>query len=901
MKTADLTRIVLALAAVVGIRAHAAEPAAKMYAIPSWGDYTLVYGPGTDPAMDSPQAMENMFRFWKGHGYTGVFLRSDLQQYDPFVRRNPRVQMNPGLALMWRYIDEMARKYDPFTAAQQAAERTGLEFWVYHPHIYSEGAPEDVGEDGPGRMVPWSYVSKVLFENPEFVSIDRRGNKYWMVPEYAYPAVRAAKVQEFVHMARKYGVKRFIPNMRSEVNQLIAPADHADRFGFNQPVAEDMQRLHGVDIRTDPRFDIDSPAFNAQDPMLGKWRDLRGGYLTQLFRELRQALRAVDPQIRIGVTLAGEHIGPPLGNWRTDWRTWVDEGLVDYLISPVFFEATLDRDAEKKGYLTNALAGVGTVTHEALRAYIRQSKHPEIEIIATGGPPYFFTPPQAPPGADGRQCDVWYSSYHLAWQQRWAQFQRDVRELGHIKFLEQNFDDVRLDEIAGKSGAWGLLAYDPQRRACPGAWWRLGDGSDGRPAPQSEVRRGASGQAMRLTSTRDGTGTLTGWHLSSPDRGKLTAALDTSITNGRCEFAFWLWRSSAGSGLAAYLQGDGTQCDVGVRVAPQTGRLSYSTGTKAGAGVWVETGHAVGIGQWEKLTITVDLDHRSYAADLGEHAKTRICEGVPLVMPAERFVEQAGVNIPIPVPVFKEFQRVAFVPEGAPGEITVVDDVALHWMPTLHFVEHGERVLLAEDFEAVPAEHAFPMAPLGNSWKTHAPGGFQVTNGVSFGAGVSSLRADGKATLTGELPGARDPGTPLIVDLDVFIRSGEGFPYLLPNPATRSRHATEVAIARASGERVAGVSMKDDRWQIWDGSAWRDTGVRVHYDVWNRVQLALNGSGSCQLTVQPAGQVPAHVATGQTRPSAAAETLKLRIAPSRTEGHVSLYDNITVTAGKAAP
>ncbi len=354
MKHALTSLFLLALS----LAARAAEAPPKLYAIPSWGDYTIVYGPGTDPAMDSPAAMENMFRYWKGSGYTGVFLRSDLQQFDPFVRRNPRVQPNPGLALMWRYIDVMAERYDYFAAAQQAAQKTGFEFWVYHPHIYSDGAPENVGVDGPGRMVPWGYVSKVLFEHPEMVSVDRRGNKYWMVPEYAYPKVREAKVGEFVHMAKKYGIKRFIANMRSEVNQLIEATDKADRFGFNQPVVDDMQRLHGVDIMTDPRFDVDSPAFDLRNPMVEKWRELRGGYLTQLWRELRQGLRAVDPAIKIGITLAGEYIGPPLGNWRTDWRTWVDEGLLDYIISPVFFEATLRSGRGEEG-LSHQLAGRG--------------------------------------------------------------------------------------------------------------------------------------------------------------------------------------------------------------------------------------------------------------------------------------------------------------------------------------------------------------------------------------------------------------------------------------------------------------------------------------------------------------------------------------------------------------
>src|SRR5688500_2145827 len=102
--------------------ALAEGPATKRYTIPSWGDYAVVYGPGTDPAMDSPAAMENMFKFWQARGFSGVFLRTDLQQYDPFVRRNPRVQMNPGLALMWRQVDVIGESFDYFTAAQRAAD-----------------------------------------------------------------------------------------------------------------------------------------------------------------------------------------------------------------------------------------------------------------------------------------------------------------------------------------------------------------------------------------------------------------------------------------------------------------------------------------------------------------------------------------------------------------------------------------------------------------------------------------------------------------------------------------------------------------------------------------------------------------------------------------------------------
>ena len=60
------------------------------YLVPSWGDLVWNYGPGTDPAMDTPEALEKMFKLWQARGYTGINLRTDLAQLDPsMIRRNP--------------------------------------------------------------------------------------------------------------------------------------------------------------------------------------------------------------------------------------------------------------------------------------------------------------------------------------------------------------------------------------------------------------------------------------------------------------------------------------------------------------------------------------------------------------------------------------------------------------------------------------------------------------------------------------------------------------------------------------------------------------------------------------------------------------------------------------------
>ncbi len=854
MKSSGRVRDLVASLGLALVAAQAEESPDRRYLIPSWGDYAAVYANGIDPAMDSPEAMERMFRLWKARGFTGVFLRSDLQQYAPFVTHNARVQMNAPLALMWRHIDRLAERFDYFAAAQEASRRTGLEFWAYHPHIYSNGAPADAGVDGPGRMVPWNYNSNVLAEHPEFLTIDRRGNPYWMVPEYAYPEARRATVAEFVHMARTYGIKHFIANMRSEASQLQAPADKADRYGFNPPVVAEMRRLHGVDILTDPRFDVDAASFDLQDPMVQAWRDLRGGYLTQLFRELRAALREVDPEITLAITLAGEFIGPPLGNWRTDWRTWVEEGLVDFLISPVFFEATLDHDADKKGYLTHARAGIGTVSHEALRAYIKSSPHPEIQVISVGAPPYFAVP--CPPGADGWQCDAWYNSYHLAWQQRWQQWQDDLRDLGHVRFLEQDFDEVNPKDIVMPSGGWGEMAYVPERRGCPGAWWRLGDGTDGRPFAQSRIKRGDRGRAIQLTREA-----LTGWHNSSPDRGRFAASVDSSMTSGVASFTFWLWRGTEESGLCAYLQGDNREFEVGVRLAAKTGKLSYSTGTLNGAGQWVETDQILAAGHWHQVAMEVEIDQLRYRV-LG---KT-----IPLARPQKRVVELPGVNLPISLPSAKEFKSVLFVPEGAP---VILDDVSVRWVPTNPYLEPGRSVVFADDFEG-GADGA-------------------TTREISHGPGVRSLFLRQKGAWTASLP---ETAAPWVVDLDLFVRSGD-FPSILPAAARNFPHRTQIAGKDGAGSIAGAIATNDHgTWSLWENGQWVDTGQPVHYDVWNHLQLAFDDGGGYQAAVQPLGQVPALV--GKARATAGQRASILTIEASDSTGHVSCYDNVRVTAGR---
>ncbi|HJN18899.1 MAG TPA: hypothetical protein QGH10_25590, partial [Armatimonadota bacterium] len=875
------------------------EAAYDNMVVPSWGDSLVAYGPGTDPAMDTPDALRNMIKHWKGRGYTGLLLRTDLVQLGPeHVHLNPVAHPNPRLAWFWRHTDEIAESFDLHGLAQQFCDRDGLDFWAWHPHLYSDGAPEDVGTPGVGRMIPWRYVSTYTHDHPEVITVDRAGNMLWMVREYAYPGARASKIAEFVHMAREQGIRGFLACMRSEVSQLVDPPDKADRFGFNEPVVADMKRLHGVDILTDARFDVDSPTFDPLDQMLEKWRDLRGGYVTQFFRELRAALDDVDPEIHIAVTLSGDHVGPPLGNWRLDWRAWVDEGLVDEIVNPVFFEATFDHEAHLKDYLTDVRGGKGTVSYAALSDYIAHSERPGTKVIATGAYPYFAATP--PEGADGWRTDVWYDSYHLAWFQRWRQWRKDLDDFGCIKFLEQDFNDAPL---AGESDldAWGNPAHVPSLRACPGGWYKLGHGDDSSPTVQETVRRGAGGRAVRLTSSADGGGGLTGWHNSAPDRSTLTTSLDNAIANGRCALKYWLYRESEASGLAAFLQSDGAATDVGLRVAGGTGALSYSD-----HGTWVDAGHAMPPGAWQQFTIRVDLEAGTYSAHAGEDEGVVLCDGVVCEIPESRFVEEPGVNKPIPVPVYKMFRQVYFAPDGPPGSATCLDDLSLTWVPTLHYREPGKRVYFADDFEAHAPGGQLDgtKATRGGKWEVR--GGpaesYVIENRTSFGDGVKCVVARGGADLVAvgkrKLRLGADPI--VTVDLDVFIRSSSTFPYMIPDPLTKSPHRTTVGLESAlTGGPVATLRAGDGTWECWDGEEYSDSGVRIAYDVWNHLQLAVDSStGTYQVVAQPVGELPTLVGGGRLGQGAEGDVV-FAIRPSDSDGHVTCYDNLLITGDGA--
>jgi hypothetical protein len=210
--------------------------------------------------------------------------------------------------------------WDDFAVVPAAARDAGMAAWLY-VSVFDEGWPlaprrvraRSYHNDMHGRHVAWQ--SALTRAHPEWLVVDRagRGRQYGVV-SLAYPEARRAFIDRWLGLIQSTEFEGLFVCLRSQSR----PADHADQFGFNEPVRTDFLARFGVDIA---REDFDRQA----------WRDLLGEYITALIAELREALDRQGRRLAVGIP-RGDVIGPPLGNATLHWREWVGRGLVDHLV-----------------------------------------------------------------------------------------------------------------------------------------------------------------------------------------------------------------------------------------------------------------------------------------------------------------------------------------------------------------------------------------------------------------------------------------------------------------------------------------------------------------------------------------------------------------------------------------
>ena len=726
-----------------------------------------------------------------------------------------------------------------------------------------------------GLTYPWLYENKFATEHPEVLTVDRQGNKQYMVWEYAYPEARRAKVSEFVQFARDYGFQRFVACLRTEAAQNQPAPRHADQFGFNAPVVAEMKTRYGVDILTDRRFDDRHPQFDVHDPMLENWRKLRGDFLTQFYRELRAALNEIDPTIQIAVQIPGDRVGTCLGNWHLDWRTWIDEGLVNEIVVPVVLDDYVGYGPQAKpadfGYLD------ASVSAETVRAFVQQSRQPTARVIRAGGP---ATSPDVPSDGDGWRLDAWPDLWTFNSAERWEQWRRDFAEFGHIKFIEQSFDDFP-ENSDGYGGGYGDFCHRPDLRSCPGYWEVLGDGSNSRPYAQRTIRRGASGRAMKLTRSADGSANLSVRHHSRHDRSNYPFPGDTAISSGACQLRFWIYRENAKAGFVAYLQDDiDTQHanEIGLYLPPgESSPLLFREG-----GHFAASSVPLPVGQWSCVTIDVNLERSRYSMFVasGGHAEQPVCRDV-------KYESEHNA-----------FNKVDFSPQGETGSVFYLDDVSLQWHPAMMFESPGAEVLARDGFEP---------PNLGQHWSLDTAGAtdsaeISVDTDLSFGPEYGSLRfrgAAGRATLTRSSL-LWTSVRPLLIDLDVFLKSDQYHTQITPSPRTTG--TDDVGLALYISDRakpMIELRTTGSFWHCGSGGKLLDTRRPVAFDTWHHLQIAIDPrSRDYHVLFQVLGEPPRQLCRGvvdQLPSRDAALSLELSCLRARPRADGPAFDNLLIS------
>ena len=213
-------------------------------------------------------------------------------------------------------------EWDDFEVVPQIAHQQGMQVFLY-VSLFDEGLPllpkkiREVSYHNRMHCQHVSWQSEFSRTNPRYAMVDRTLRKHqWGVLCLGYREVRKHLIRRYLRLLGGGNFDGLFVCLRSQSR----PADHADQYGFNDPVHREYLNRYGIDIRTE---DLD----------LQRWRDLLGEYLTCFLNELRQTLNGFNALMQLSVGVPrGSVVGPPMGNTTLQWPIWLDQGIIDQLI-----------------------------------------------------------------------------------------------------------------------------------------------------------------------------------------------------------------------------------------------------------------------------------------------------------------------------------------------------------------------------------------------------------------------------------------------------------------------------------------------------------------------------------------------------------------------------------------
>ncbi|MBN2455864.1 MAG: HEAT repeat domain-containing protein [Sedimentisphaerales bacterium] len=269
-------------------------------------------------AVDSKESIEAAFEFMKDVGVKRVYWRGieEIAWIEYQKERRESVQYYP----FWQWIRQIYKTIDPDKIAVDAAHKNGIEIWGV-ANIMDWGVSADFG---CGDFYPHQAEAVFRVEHPEWVPVDKYGVRKQGGPiELAYPEARKMLVDMHVKYAKASGYDGMTTLTYTEQFSMR----NEDEFGFNEPIVKEYRRRYGVDICKEPFHKY-------------YWHRLRGEYLTEFFRDVRQKLNKAGIKLGVFINPFDKHYTqkwPHGGEYRfntagpifMDIETWIDEGIFD--------------------------------------------------------------------------------------------------------------------------------------------------------------------------------------------------------------------------------------------------------------------------------------------------------------------------------------------------------------------------------------------------------------------------------------------------------------------------------------------------------------------------------------------------------------------------------------------
>jgi hypothetical protein len=311
----------------------------------SWSDH-LIFGEG-DGKLATIDALTRRMQCWKQELNVGTIHWRCTRD-----RIKGRFYEGSGHQHFFRAAKPEV-DWDDFEVIPEITHQLGVQVFLY-VSLFDEGWPllpkkeRKVSYHNRMHCQHVSWQSDFSRTNSQYTMSDRALQKcQWGVLCLGYAKVRKHMIRRYIRLLREGNFDGLFVCLRSQSR----PADHADQYGFNDPVYQEYLKRHGIDIRKED-FDLQL------------WRDLQGDYLTCFLKELRCALNDAQVLLSVGVP-RGSVIGPPMGNTTLQWPIWVREGIINQLI--------IDQNSSKcpsmwhelwpmhrgHGYLQNYLNGHG--------------------------------------------------------------------------------------------------------------------------------------------------------------------------------------------------------------------------------------------------------------------------------------------------------------------------------------------------------------------------------------------------------------------------------------------------------------------------------------------------------------------------------------------------------------